>query len=114
MFSSVLLVTALFLSLSHADPICCTPTQWEAIMFWDNGNVFIDLKGKNAATPHLGTAFSYINGSIKYAYDYTNGRTFLQLSVTEISPLIPQPVQYNTTLLRDYKNVRKCLDSTPV
>ena len=101
-----MLFTALMKSITcTSEPICCTPDQWEASMFWDNGNAFIDGKEK-LANPAVGTAFSYINGTLKTAYDFTNGRTFINASIIEISPLIPKPVIDHTTLIRDYKNVR--------
>lgn len=93
-----------FLHFIHGDPICCTPDQWEAHMFWDNGNAFIDRTRDQAENPHVGSAYSYINASLTSAYDFTNGRTYIQVPAVEISPLIPKPVFDNTTLLRDYKN----------
>jgi hypothetical protein len=70
-------------------------------MFLDYGTVFIDSKRD---VPN--TAYSYINGTIKAAYDYTNQRTYLKLNGAEVSPLIPGPgVPYDTTIINDYKNV---------
>ena len=106
MIFKVILFTAMIESIACIiDPICCTPDQWEANMFWDNGNAFIDDQAKSS-TPEVGTAFSYINGTLKTAYDFNNGRTFINASIIEISPLIPKPVVDHTTLIRDYKNVR--------
>ncbi|KAK7507740.1 hypothetical protein BaRGS_00000705 [Batillaria attramentaria] len=98
---------AVVLALSghiHGDPICCTPDQWEALMFWDNGNAFIDYTHQQTPKPRVGSAYTYINGSLMTAYDYTHGRTYIQVPAVEISPLIPRPIIDNTTLLRDYKN----------
>lgn len=93
------------LGQAYGDPICCTPDQWEALMFWDNGNAFVDAQNLLESDPRVGSAISYINASLVAAYDYTNGRTYIQVPATEISPQIPKPVVDNTTLIRDYKNV---------
>ncbi|XP_061182340.1 uncharacterized protein LOC133190664 [Saccostrea echinata] len=79
--------------------VCCTPDQWVADMFLDYGTVFID---ENQDAPK--TAYSYINGTVKTAYDYLNQRTYLKLNGAEVSPLIPGPAPFDTTIINDYKN----------
>ncbi|XP_061182342.1 uncharacterized protein LOC133190666 [Saccostrea echinata] len=93
---SVCLVVNIQPSLSE---VCCTPDQWVADMFLDYGTVFINKD--QAAAPKA--AYSYINGTVKTAYDYLNQRTYLKLKGTQVSPLIPGPVPSDTTIINDYK-----------
>ena len=97
----ILFVTPVIITCTLAEKsICCTPEQWEASMYWDNFNVFLDKKSFDPDT-----AYSYINGSLKTAYDFTNQRTFISATITEISPLIPTPIQEATNVIKDFKNV---------
>lgn len=78
--------------------ICCTPDQWDAFLYFDYGNVFIDEKVSGPDT-----AYSVINGTIKLSYDYKNQRLYMFINGTEYSPLIPKPVPDNGLYLYDYK-----------
>lgn len=81
---------------------CCTVDEWTADMFLDYGLVFIDDKKESPQT-----AYSYINGTVKVTYDYTNRRTYLKLQGAEVSPLLPVPsMPFDTTIINDYKKVR--------
>ena len=82
--------------------ICCTSDQWEGLAFLGYGTVFLDSRSMDRRPE---TAFSYINGSIILAYDFTNSRTFMSLNGVEQSPLIPGPAPYVTTIIADYKHV---------
>ncbi|XP_059177295.1 uncharacterized protein LOC131956737 [Physella acuta] len=50
----------------------------------------------------LGTAYSYINSTMAVAYDYTNKRTWFNVTAVELSPLIPKPVKSEYTIINDY------------
>eukprot|EP00105_Crassostrea_gigas_P017746 XP_011435639.1 PREDICTED: uncharacterized protein LOC105334043 isoform X1 [Crassostrea gigas] len=78
---------------------CCTVDEWTADMFLDYGLVAID---SNQGSPK--TAYSYINGTVKATYDYTNRRCYLKLQGAEVSPLLPVPsMPFDTTIINDYK-----------
>uniref|UniRef100_A0A8W8HNB7 Uncharacterized protein n=1 Tax=Magallana gigas TaxID=29159 RepID=A0A8W8HNB7_MAGGI len=98
-YSITLLVTTAEILHYCNSQKCCTVDEWTADMFLDYGLVFIDDKKESPKT-----AYSYINGTVKVTYDYTNRRTYLKLHGAEVSPLLPVPsVPYDTTIINDYK-----------
>lgn len=102
-YSITLLVTTAEILHYCNSQKCCTVDEWTADMFLDYGLVFIDDKKESPKT-----AYSYINGTVKVTYDYTNRRTYLKLHGAEVSPLLPVPsVPYDTTIINDYKKVRQ-------
>ncbi|KAL3882185.1 hypothetical protein ACJMK2_028553 [Sinanodonta woodiana] len=76
--------------------ICCIPDQWEGVMYFGYGNVFIDY----LSIPN--TAYSFINGTINISYDKINKKIYLHIRGVEVSPLIPHPEPVETTFIYDY------------
>ncbi|CAL1535622.1 unnamed protein product [Lymnaea stagnalis] len=85
-------LVSVVLTATVCGDICCVPDQFEANLIYDNANVFIDAN----------TAYSYTNSTAQAAYDYTNNKTYVKLVSVELSPLIPQPVRSEYTILTDY------------
>lgn len=78
-----------------SDNICCVPDQFEAFFFYDNGNCFIDMESPD-------TAYSYINGSVRAAYDWVNKRSYLSMTGVELTPLVPGPQVDDVTIINDF------------
>jgi len=91
--SNIFLTILLAISTYKSDGnICCAPDQFEAFLFYDNGNAFIDVE----------TAYSYMNGSVRAAYDYTNQRSYLSVSGVSLTPLVPQAEPSSFTVINDF------------
>ncbi|KAK3578842.1 hypothetical protein CHS0354_010195 [Potamilus streckersoni] len=78
------------------DNICCIPEQWEGVMYFGYGNVFIDY----LSIPN--TAYSFINGTVNISYDKINKKIYMHIRGVELSPLIPHPEPVETIFIYDY------------
>ena len=82
--------------------ICCIPDQWEGLLFLGYGTVFQD----NGALPQSPKgAPSYINGTVKIAYDFANSRTYTFMNTTTRAPYFPNPIFSVGIVLTDFKTV---------
>lgn len=64
-------------------------------MYLDYGTVFIDSN----------TAYSYINGSVRFAYSVPLQKIYFGIKGVEQSPLIPRPAPMAATMLYDFTKV---------
>lgn len=104
----VVLVVAILTTVPtvQSDVICCVPDQFEGLVYLGYGNVFIDLHSARLRGRTPSTAYSYINGTVTLAYDYTNRQSYLRIVGTEVSPLIPTPTSQTTTIfINNFKAV---------
>lgn len=88
--------------IGRVNNICCTPDQWEGLAYLGYGTVFPQSE---TISEKPRTALTYINGTTKLAYDWTNSRTYMFVNGTEQSPLLPAPGPITSLMIADYKLV---------
>ncbi|KAL3882201.1 hypothetical protein ACJMK2_028569 [Sinanodonta woodiana] len=81
---------------STNDNICCIPDQWEGVIYFGYGDVFLDTSGE----PN--TFFTFVNGTINISYDKTNKKIYMRILGVQLTPLLPHPERVEMTYLFDY------------
>ncbi|KAK3578847.1 hypothetical protein CHS0354_010200 [Potamilus streckersoni] len=78
------------------DSICCIPDQWEGVMYFGYGDVFLDSSGE----PN--TFFTFVNGTVNISYDKTNRKIYMRIMGVQLTPLLPHPERVELVYLFDY------------
>ncbi|XP_052264939.1 uncharacterized protein LOC127867656 [Dreissena polymorpha] len=73
---------------------CCLPPNWEALMYFDFGTVYIDQS----------TSLVYVNGTLKAAYSVSKKKAVFKLTGIEQNPSLPYPLPYDAVMLYDFEN----------